>query len=70
MSVSIRSPTTSVRPSRIRSSAVSRSCGSGLPTIGAVLPVAVMTVGLVVLLQAYLIGSLYLVFVSLMNSIG
>jgi type II secretory pathway component PulF len=36
----------------------------------AALPVAVMSVGLVVLLQAYLIGSLYLVFVSLVNGLG
>lgn len=36
----------------------------------AALPVAVMAVGMVVLVQAYLIGSLYLVFVSLMNAIG
>ena len=41
-SESTRSPTTSVRPSPRRSSAVRNSCGSGLPTISAVRSVAVL----------------------------
>jgi len=36
----------------------------------AALPVAVLCVGALVLVQAYLVGSLYLVFISVMNSIG
>jgi type II secretory pathway component PulF len=47
-----------------------RAAHRGETLLYAALPVAVLSVGLLVLLQAYLIGSLYLVFISVLGSLS